>query len=198
METILQGILTGLLLSSLIGATFFMLIETSMTRGFRAAIWFDLGVVLSDAVMICGTYYFASWITNTIIHSEFFSITGGIAFMAFGVNYLFTRRKPEPETIKMNRNIRLFMNGFFINLMNPSVILFWLGSVAFSLNTFKHNGQETFIYYLAALMVMASIDILKAYFAFRLSGLIHSNLLRMFYVFSGILLIGLGLWFIFG
>ncbi len=46
MGIILEGFITGLLLSIFVGATFFMLIETSMTRGFRAALWFDLGVLV--------------------------------------------------------------------------------------------------------------------------------------------------------
>lgn len=196
MEIILKGILTGLLLSTLVGATFFMLIETSMTRGFRAALWFDAGVVICDALLITGIFFFASWIKNTIISHEYFNIAGGLVFMAFGINYIFARRRARTESEGINQNLKVFMNGFLINLMNPSVVLFWLGTMAVSLNSFGKNGRDAFVYYASALIIMASIDILKAYFAYRLSSLINARVLRVVYIFSGILLICLGLWFI--
>ncbi|HEX2395942.1 MAG TPA: LysE family transporter, partial [Bacteroidales bacterium] len=185
MNIILNGIITGLLLSTLIGATFFMLIETSMTRGFRVALWFEAGVVLCDALIITGIYFFASWITNTLINNQYFNIAGGIVFMAFGVNYIFSRKKAESETLSVSRNIRTFANGFFINLMNPSVLLFWMGTMAVSLTNFGYNGKQVFFYYLSILIIMILFDVLKAYFAYRLSGLIHSKVLKIIYVFSG-------------
>jgi len=198
MEIVLKGILTGLLLSSFIGATFFMLIETSMTRGFRAALWFDAGVVLCDVMLITGIYFFASWITNTIISNEYFNFAGGLVFMAFGVNYIFARRQTRAKVFSINQNLKVFMNGFFINLINPSVVLFWMGTMAVLLNNFSHNGRDAFIYYLSTIAVMATTDVLKAYFAYRLSNLIQTRVLRIIYIFSGILLIGLGLWIILG
>ena len=41
----------------MIGPVFFMLIQTSITKGARAAITFDLGVVLSDLCFILIAYY---------------------------------------------------------------------------------------------------------------------------------------------
>ena len=49
---ILTGLPWGIFLSFMIGPVFFILIETSITKGFRAALAFDLGVVLADVVFI--------------------------------------------------------------------------------------------------------------------------------------------------
>ncbi len=198
MDIIIKGLLTGLVLSTLLGATFFMLIETSMTRGFKAALWFDAGVVLCDAMIITSIYFFASWINQTVISNQYFNITGGVLFMAFGVNYILRRKKAELETLSVQQNWKTFANGFFVNLMNPSVLIFWMGTMAVSLRNFTHSGKETFIYYAAALTVMAIFDIIKAYFAYRLSNLIHTRILRGIYIASGIILIGIGSWFILG
>ncbi len=92
MDIILKGIITGSFLSIFVGATFFMLIETSMTRGFRAALWFDLGVLLCDAAIIAVVYFFTAWINNTLVHNTYFNLAGGIVFMGFGINYILSRK----------------------------------------------------------------------------------------------------------
>jgi hypothetical protein len=43
---------------------------------------------------------------------------------------------------------------------------------------------------------MVSVDILKAYFAYRLSGFINAHVLKIVYVISGLIMIGLGLWLV--
>ena len=45
---ILAGLPWGLFLCFMVGPVFFILLETSITKGFRAAIVFDFGVVLGD------------------------------------------------------------------------------------------------------------------------------------------------------
>lgn len=196
MDVLFGGFVTGLLLSIFVGATFFMLIETSMTRGFRAALWFDLGVVLSDTSIIIAVYFFASWIDRTVIKNDYFNLIGGLVFIGFGLNYVFSRKKNDGDQAVRKRNVRLFFNGFLINLLNPSVALFWLGTMAISISKFNYKGTEIFIYYSAALLTMAMFDIIKAYFSYRLSAFIHTRILRIIYIFSGLLMIGLGLFFI--
>jgi threonine/homoserine/homoserine lactone efflux protein len=197
MDIILKGIFTGLFLSVFVGATFFMLIETSMTRGFKAAMWFDSGVVLCDATIIFIVYFFEAWINNTLVDNAYFNVVGGIMFIGFGVNYIFSRQRNDSLHQLKSRNLMLFMNGFFINLMNPSVVLFWLGTMALTLSEFKFTGRQTFIYYSSALAVMVLFDIAKAYFAYKISSFINAKVLRIVYIFSGILMIGLGIYFIF-
>jgi threonine/homoserine/homoserine lactone efflux protein len=197
MDIILKGIFTGLFLSVFVGATFFMLIETSMTRGFKAALWFDSGVIVCDTALIFIVYFFAAWINDTLVDNTYFNLAGGLIFIAFGVNYIFSRqRNDSPHQLK-SRNLRLFMNGFLINLMNPSVVLFWLGTMALTLSSFKFSGHETFVYYASALIVMALFDIAKAYFAYRISNFIKARILRIIYILSGVMMIGLGIIFIF-
>ena len=47
-----DAVLIGFFLSFMIGPVFFMLIQTSIIKGARAAIAFDLGVILGDIVFI--------------------------------------------------------------------------------------------------------------------------------------------------
>ena len=48
----INAILLGFGLAFMVGPVFFTLIETSITKGVRAALTFDLGVVLADIMFI--------------------------------------------------------------------------------------------------------------------------------------------------
>ncbi len=55
-QDILTAIPLGIFLSFLIGPVFFVLLETSAVKGFRAALAFDFGVILADIVFILIAY----------------------------------------------------------------------------------------------------------------------------------------------
>ena len=52
-----NAVLLGFGLAFMVGPVFFTLIETSITKGFRAALTFDLGVVLADTMFITVSYF---------------------------------------------------------------------------------------------------------------------------------------------
>ncbi|MGO1751489.1 MAG: LysE family transporter, partial [Psychroflexus sp.] len=56
-EDILSAIPLGFFLAFLVGPVFFVLLETAALRGFRAALTFDLGVILADFVFLCIAYF---------------------------------------------------------------------------------------------------------------------------------------------
>ena len=47
-----EAVIIGFFLAFMIGPVFFMLIQTSIIKGARAAISFDVGVILGDIVFI--------------------------------------------------------------------------------------------------------------------------------------------------
>jgi len=47
----------GFFLSFMIGPVFFVLLETAALKGFKAALVFDLGVVLADVIFISAAYF---------------------------------------------------------------------------------------------------------------------------------------------
>ena len=199
MGIILEGIITGLLLSVFVGATFFVLIETSMSRGFKAALWFDLGVLICDSLIIVAVYFFTAAINRVLVGNYFFNIAGSIAFIVFGANYILARKKEEPHVAANSTKVyKLILNGFFINLLNPAVIIFWLGSMAVALTHFKLSGKQAFVYFATIMSVVAILDVTKAYFAYRLSHILNPRLLRGIKVISGIIMIGSGIYILFG
>ena len=51
------AILYGFLLAFAVGPIFFILIETSITKGFRCALTFDLGAITADIVFILIAFF---------------------------------------------------------------------------------------------------------------------------------------------
>ncbi len=193
MEPVIKGIITGLILSIYVGATFFMLVETSITRGFKAALLFDAGIFLSDLFCVTIVYFFAAEIMNSIVQNVYIGVFGGVAFIGFGVNYLIGRQNQSGRQLSANRMFRLLMSGFFINILNPSVFVFWLGTLAVAVSHFEFKGKEMLFYLGATLLTVVLIDVLKIYFACWLREFLNKRVIRLIYLCSGIVLIIFGI-----
>ncbi|RTY95890.1 LysE family translocator [Flavobacterium sp. GT3R68] len=130
---ILTGIPLGFFLSFLIGPVFFVLLETSAVKGFRAAIIFDLGVVLADIFFIAVAYFSSYRLIQTIKNDPAIFIFGGILMLTYGLVSFIRLRKialvnDDEEVIVglIKKNyFSLFVKGFLLNFINVGVLLFW-------------------------------------------------------------------------
>jgi threonine/homoserine/homoserine lactone efflux protein len=132
-EDILTGIPLGIFLSFLIGPVFFVLLETSAVKGFRAAFVFDLGVVFADIVFIAVAYFSSYRLIQSIKNDPAIFIFGGILMLTYGLISFIKLKKIakngddeeiEVELIKKNY-LNLFIKGFLLNFINVGVLLFW-------------------------------------------------------------------------
>lgn len=131
-QDILTGIPLGFFLSFLIGPVFFILLETSVIKGFRAAFVFDLGVVFADILFITVAYFSSYRLILNIKNDPSIFIFGGILMLSYGLVSFIKLRKVttnDDEAIEMEfekRNyISLFFKGFLLNFINVGVLLFW-------------------------------------------------------------------------
>ena len=133
-QDILTAIPLGIFLSFLIGPVFFVLLETSVLKGFRAALAFDVGVIVADIVFILIAFGSSVRLIESLKDDPSIFIFGGILMASYGlVSFLRLRKmkrnvKTEEditvEEIKKNyRN--LFFKGFLLNFINFGVLLFW-------------------------------------------------------------------------
>ena len=133
---ILSGIPWGIFLSFMIGPVFFILLETSIIKGFRAALVFDLGVVLGDVVFIAIAYLGSYRLIQSLKDNSALFMFGGILMLAYGViSYISLRKEKKIDTklidteiIKKNYS-SLFIKGFFLNIINIGVLGFWLAII---------------------------------------------------------------------
>ena len=106
-ELVINGIIFGLILSFLLGPAFFILLETSINRGFRAAVAFDFGVLSSDMVYIALAYWGSQSIQDLIVKSNWPFWGGGIILLIYSATLLFEKfRKHHRKFVNQNHKKR--------------------------------------------------------------------------------------------
>jgi threonine/homoserine/homoserine lactone efflux protein len=91
MNAIGNGILIGIMLSLMVGPALFMLIQTSLSRGFRNGLNFAFGILLSDALVLLLIWKGVSSILGEDPRQNiWFGICGGIVLILFG-SYTFMK-----------------------------------------------------------------------------------------------------------
>lgn len=203
-EDIFTGIPLGVFLSFLVGPVFFVLLETSAVKGFRAAMVFDLGVVLADILFI-GVAYFSSYrLIQSIKNDPAIFIFGGIMMLTYGIISFIKLKKvskkvdeiPVEELIKKNY-LGLFFKGFFLNFINVGVLLFWFMILITIGPKLELETSRMITFFSSVLLTYLIIDIGKVLLAKQLrSKMTPSNILKIKKVIS-VLLIIFGLTLIF-
>jgi len=136
-EDILSAIPLGLFLSVMPGAVFFVLLETSVVKGFRAAVAFDLGAILSDIVFILIAYFSSYKILAKLKDEPALFIFGGFIMVTYAVISFVKIRKAsandfideEAKDIIKKNYFSLFAKGFLLNFINIGVLGFWLAII---------------------------------------------------------------------
>ncbi|MGX7667881.1 LysE family translocator [Flavobacterium pedocola] len=198
---ILTGIPLGFFLSFMIGPVFFVLIETSITKGFRAAMSFDLGVVIADICFI-GVAYFSSYrLIQSIKDDPALFLFGGIIMFTYGlITFLKLRRAhknidPDEEVVEMIKKdyFSLFIKGFLLNFINIGVLGFWLAIIIAFGPKLEMDASRMGLFFSAVLGAYLLTDIGKVLLAKQLRRkLTPTNIIKVKKV-SSVLLIIFGL-----
>jgi threonine/homoserine/homoserine lactone efflux protein len=184
---ILTGIPWGIFLSFMIGPVFFILLETSITKGFRAALVFDLGVVLGDIFFI-GIAYLGSYrFIQSLKDKPALFMFGGMLMLAYGIISFIKLKKEgkikydliDKEIIKKNY-VSLFIKGFFLNVINIGVLGFWLAIIISVGPKLELQTSRMMIFFTSVIVTYLLIDCIKILLAKQLkSKLTPSNILKV-------------------
>ncbi|HLW40576.1 MAG TPA: LysE family transporter [Brumimicrobium sp.] len=200
---ILKAIVTGLILSVMLGPAFFLLLETSIRKGIRAALAFDAGVLIADVIYIVIAYIFIQQIEelsqggeNAIIRA-----IGGVLFLTYGyLTYFRKVNKVELKNFKTPKSENPkdywihFIKGLFLNLANPLVVFYWFSVMAFG-RTGVGNSLSTFemvIFLITVLGTFFFIDIVKIVGAKKLRPFITASFLSSMNRITGTILMVFG------
>jgi threonine/homoserine/homoserine lactone efflux protein len=169
-----EAIIIGFFLSFMIGPVFFMLIQTSIIKGARAALSFDLGVVLGDIVFILIAYYGSKSLLEEIKDDPRLFWIGGFILLVYGlVTYLDKSQKRiiQDETLVLPEKTnykKLFLKGFFLNFINVGVLAFWLGLIVVVGSNLQMNPSKIFNYFTVIIASYFITDIGKILLAKQL------------------------------
>lgn len=199
-EAIISGIILGGLLALLVGPVFFMLINTSIKKGFLPASMLALGVVLSDAFYVVLTFYGSTLLIYLKEYDHQVGIAGGILILIFGIFTFIKKPSVHADALEIvddsKTRIIDIIKGFTMNTLNPSALLFWLGVAGTITVNHRFTGSATAVFYTATLTTVFCTDLLKSWIASRLKGIINARFLIAMNRISGVALGAYGIYMI--
>ena len=205
LHDILTAIPWGLLLAFSIGPGFFVLIETSITKGFRSAFVLDLGIVFGDIIFILIAYLSTNQLLEQLKDNPTLFIIGGLIMCTYGlVSFIQLKKNFDKQTeiiadddnIPKKNYLGLFFKGFLLNFINIGVLGFWMMIIITYGPQMEMDTARISVFFAAILFFYLSFDVIKILLAKQLKHkLIPANIYRIKRVISIVILI-FGLFFI--
>ena len=194
---ILQGLLTGVILSLMLGTVFFSLIKNSLNSGYKTGIYIASGVVLCDIIFIALAILsteFAKFLKN---NQNTISILGGLVLIIMGI-IMFIKSKPKPDDGKIFKStsksaLYFIGNGFLLNVVNPVNFFSWLAISSILRVKLNYQINDQIIYFSACLFSIFSVEVAIAYFASLLKKWMTDKIVQRINQISGMVFIGVGI-----
>lgn len=208
LQDVFSGMPLGLFLAFLLGPVFFVLLETAAIKGFRAALAFDLGVMLADTVFVSIAYLSTTKLLERIKDDPALFVFGGVILATYGVmSFLQTKKvfhteEETPEIRKLGKSayFSLFAKGFLLNFINIGVLGFWLGVIIVFGPKMEMELNRMMVFFGTVLFTYLCVDVIKILLAKKLNRKLTPN--RIYFlkkaisvvlVISGVALISQGL-----
>jgi threonine/homoserine/homoserine lactone efflux protein len=188
----------GFFLSFLIGPVFFVLLETSATKGFRAGVMFNLGVIVADIFFI-GLAYFSSFqLLENLSNQPGLFVFGGTIITIYGVITFIkkARRKTDVASeiiIARTNYLGLFVKGFLLNFINIGVLVFWVGIIIITGPSLENDINRFYVFFGTVILVYFITDMFKILLAKQLKRKLTTIRILKIKKFLGIILIVCGL-----
>ena len=204
----IEGIVVGLSLAIIMGfgPSFFTLIQTSISRGFKSAMLLDVGIILNDIMivalmMMTNLQFNLKSDNNNLIYA---GISASIILIIFGI-YTFTLSPKKIIHISEHNNEKIeklnqkfddepkwyvyISKGFVINIFNPFVWIFWITCVATASSNYGGEKNSLATFFMGIFATTLFFDIVKAAGAFSLQKFFTERMLKILNQVTGIALI---------
>jgi threonine/homoserine/homoserine lactone efflux protein len=197
-DDIQAAIPLGFFLAFMIGPVFFVLIETSVTKGFRAAVAFDLGVIIADIIFI-GVAYFSSFqLLENLSNQPGLYVSGGTILAVYGL--IIFLKKPKRNDLKAQLSnsfkvnyIELFIKGFLLNFINVGVLIFWLGIIIVTGPSLENDINRFYVFFGSLIVAYFITDLFKILLAKQLKKQLTPKIILKIKKLLGIILLICGM-----
>ncbi len=169
LEDIQAAIPLGFLLSFMVGPVFFVLLETSATKGFRAGLSFNVGVVCADVVFLLIAYFSSFQLLENLSNQPGLYVFGGTVILIYGI-FLFAKKQVEKEHVKLNKAsyLNLYAKGFLLNFINIGVLAFWLVILLTVGPSVNNQPDRIIVFFGTTLGTYFTVDLFKILLAKQL------------------------------
>jgi len=202
-ESIIKGLGLGLILVLSVGPVIFTILKQSLNNGHRGGFSFVIGVWISDIVLVVVSNMFSELVRQMLEYKSMIAVFGSLFLIGMGVYYVFFKKinltKADlSNTTKFSKSdfAKIMLSGFFINTLNPSVMLFWLvNATAFAVN---HSIWQRLVIFSVCLGINMVADILKVLMAGRIRDKLTVHNISLINKISGTILVIFGFVLMYG
>ncbi|WP_298492650.1 LysE family transporter [uncultured Algibacter sp.] len=198
LDDILTAIPFGIILAFTIGPVFFVLLETSATKGFRSALIFDCGVMLADIIFILVAFYSTNKLLEKIKDDPNFLIFGGVLLVAYGIISFVKTSKSFREIVREYHKVeikkgygKLFLKGFLLNFINIGVLLGWVAFIVLA-NSLTESEDGVILFLSTILIVYFLVDLIKIIVAKKLKNKLTPRLIFKTKKIISLVILGFG------
>lgn len=200
---IIKGLFLGLLLAISVGPVIFAILKQSINNGHKAGYIFVAGVSSSDITLLLICNLFTSLFQSALAHQTLIAVTGSIFLVAVGIYTFFFKKVAVDEDNNLKEKVfrkrdwvAIYLSGFFMNMLNPGVFIFWFvwsAAILADSASYEHPIQYRAIVFGTCLVFVLLTDILKVLLAGRLRPKMTPRNLHHINQLSGLILIGFGI-----
>lgn len=193
-EDIQTAIPLGFLLSFMIGPVFFVLLETSATKGFRAGVSFDVGVIIADIVFLVIAYFSSFQLLENLSNQPGLFVFGGMILLVYGI-VIFIKKASKKDNVKASTGtyLSLIVKGFLLNFINIGVLAFWLGLIVIVGPSLDNSPNRIIVFFSTVIIVYFATDLIKILLAKQLKKYLTQERIVLIKKGLGIVLIVCGI-----
>ena len=162
---------------------------------------FVLGVSVSDICLVLISNVFTELFSSLSEYKTEIGVAGCAFLVTVGIYFLFFKKVKVNEAGKLAFNFRkrdyaqMALSGFFMNILSPTVIIFW---ITVSTAVINHNIQQRIIIFTTCLAVVFGTDVAKVVLAGKIRNRLTPHNIHILNRINGIILIVFGIALIWG
>lgn len=181
-----------------------MSLKVTLSQGWRNGVALVGGAFASDTVLVAGGWWGAARlaaIAQKELFQSGFGLASGLILFSFGVSAVWPRKRQisfEAMEAPTARRRYSFLQGFLINISNPSNWLFWLSlATIVQVEALPENSHYMEAFLIATLAVVFATDLAKVLLAHQIGKRMRPGVPEKIVRVAGVILIVVSSWILF-